>query len=193
MSRNLAIKVRELHAPNDDDLRTIQNLIVSFSCGLKDHLREEASLRDLPGFEAEKATPGHVPSYIVRKKYSVFYRWTQDGRLSDQQLWVLDTEARCLLDVCGACERIKTTPTSISWRVFTRQCIFVYLLVFPWGLVDDFGAWTIPITVLVAYFVIAGESIAHFVEMPFGPHEDHLDLDAICLAIDRSVSEVLTA
>ncbi len=96
-----------------------------------------------------------------------------------------------LLEVCGSCERIKDTPMSVSWRSFTWQCIVVYLLVLPWGLVDDFGAWTIPLTILVAYFVIAGEGIARCVEEPFGLHEDHLDLESICHGINRSVSEVL--
>ena len=46
---------------------------------------------------------------------------------------------------------------------------------------------------LAAYFVIAGEGIAHYVEEPFGEQEDHLRLETICETIDRSVSEVLLA
>ena len=96
-----------------------------------------------------------------------------------------------LLEVCGACERIKTTLISVSWRTFTWQCIIVYLLILPWGLVDEFQKWIIPFTTVAAYFVIAGEGIAHYVEEPFGVHEDHLDLDRICGVIDRSVTEIL--
>ena len=191
VSRNLAIKVRELHRPNVDDCQSARNLIIAFCVGLKDHLHDDSNLKTLPGFETEKATPQHVPSYIVRKLYSLFEKWKSEGKLSDEQLWVLDSEARMLLDVCGGCERIKTTLMSVSWRSFTWQCIAVYLLVLPWGLVDDFGAWTTPLTILVAYFVIAGEGIARHVEEPFGLHEDHLDLDSICDGINRSVSEVL--
>ena len=69
----------------------------------------------------------------------------------------------------------------------------MYLLVLPWGLVDDFGAWTIPMTAVIAYFVIAGEGIAQYVEETFGLHEDHLDLNQIVDGIERSVSEVLAA
>ena len=97
-----------------------------------------------------------------------------------------------LLDVCGACERIKTTLPSVSWRYFTRQSILAVLILLPWGLVESFGAWTIPLTILISYIVIAGEAVARWVEEPFGRGEDHLDLESICQAIDRSVSEVLT-
>jgi putative membrane protein len=191
VSRNLAIKVGELHRPDADDRRSTRDLIVAFCLGLKDHLRDEADLNKLPGFAAERAAPAHAPSYIVRRLYGLFHQWTTDGKLSDQQLWVLDAEARMLLEVCGACERIKTTLMSVSWRSFTWQCITLYLLVLPWGLVADFGAWTVPLTTLAAYLVIAGEAIAHFVEEPFGVEEDHLDLERICRGIDRSVSEIL--
>ncbi len=92
---------------------------------------------------------------------------------------------------CGASERIKNTMVSISWRTFTRQCIVASLLLLPWGLVEDFGVWTVLLTVLISYFVIAGEAIARYVETPFGRDEDHLNLEQICGAIDRSVSEVL--
>jgi putative membrane protein len=191
VSRNLAIKIRELHCPDLDDRRSIRDLIVAFCQGLKDHLRDDADLTELPGFETEQAAPGHLPSYIARKLYGTFHRWRADGTLSDEPVWVLDSEARVLLDVCGGCERIKTTLMSISWRSFTWQCIALYLLALPWGVVDEFGWWTIPVTILVAYVVMAGEVIARYVEEPFGVHEDHLDLEGICHNIDRSVSEVL--
>lgn len=191
VSRNLAVKVKSLVHPDRVERQWVCNLIVAFAFGLKDHLRDEPALRKLPGFEQSTAEPRHLPSFIAVQLYGQFERWTEAARLSASQLWVLDSEARILLDVCGACERIKTTPMSVSWRSFTWQCIAVYLLVLPWGLVDDFGLWTIPLSAAIAYFVIAGEAIAHFIETPFGEFEDHLDLERICEAIDRSVSEIL--
>ena len=63
--------------------------------------------------------------------------------MSDGRLWVLDSEARLLLDVCGACERIKTTLPSISWRSITLQSILAVLILLPWGLAPTFGVWTL--------------------------------------------------
>jgi len=191
VSRNLAVKIRELQRPNLADRQVARNVIVAFCVGLKDHLHDEPDLNKLPGFEADEATPHHMPSYIVRRLYEIFEKWKIEGQLSDERLWVLDAEARLLLDVCGACERIKNTLMSISWRSFTWHCIIVLLLVLPWGLVDDFGVLIIPMTILYSYFVIAGEFIAQIVEAPFGRQEDNLDLEGICRNIDRSVSEVL--
>ena len=191
VSRNLAVKVRELQHPTMDDRRLTRDLIVSFCLGLKDHLRDDVELARLPGFDDDNSKPKHLPSYVVRKLYGQFHEWQSAGTLSDEQLWVLDTEARSLLDVCGSCERIKTTLMPISWRLFTWQSIGLYLIVLPWGLVDDFGVWTILVSVLAAYLVIGAELIARYVEEPFGTQEDHLDLERICTAIDCSVSEIL--
>jgi len=191
VSRNLAVKIRILVVPNQDDRQASRDLIVAFSAGLKDHLRGGAELKKLPGFEADQDVPNHLPSYLVVRLYQLMKKWQSDGQLSDQQFWLLDCEARELLEVCGACERIKTTLMSVSWRFFTWQCIALYLLVLPWGLVEEFGAWAVPLSTIIAYFVMAGEGIAHYVEEPFGLHEDHLDLNKICAAIETSISEVL--
>ena len=191
VSRNIAVKVHQLVSPNEADRKQVRDTVVAFCYGLKDHLHDDPQLDRLPGFENDPYQPKHLPSHVVGRLYSKYEQWQTDGQLSDQQLWVLDSDTRVLLDVCGGCERIKTTLMSVSWRFFTWQCIVLYLLFLPWGLIDDFGVWTVPLTTLTAYFVMAGEGIAHYVEEPFGPHEDHLDLESMCQTIDRSVSEAL--
>ena len=190
-SRNLAVKVRELFGISSGECQASRDVIVQFAMVLKDHLRNDLPSNQCPGTAHGSTAPAHLPSAIVRQLYRQFSRWKNDCQLVDADLWILDQEARVLLNVCGGCERIKNTQISVSWRFFTWQCITVYLLVLPWGLVADFGICTILITILAAYFVIAGEAIAHYVEEPFGFQEDHLDLDHICEGIDRSVSEIL--
>lgn len=190
-SRNLAVKIRDLVGADAADRRRARDLIVAFSSGLKDHLRGAVALENLPGFEGTHATPKHVPTYIVRKLYALIARWETEGRLSVLQGLALDAEARLLLDVCGACERIKNTLMSASWRSLTRQLLLVSLLLLPWGLVETFGDLTIPLSILIGYALIAGEAIAAYIEEPFGTGEDHLDLDGIARAIERSVDEAL--
>jgi len=191
VSRNLAVKTRQLVDPGPGDSRQATRLIVLFCKTLERHLRDEYEptqiRRDLPD---APETVRHGPSYLAGRIYRLFDRWMQTGQLDGDRLWVLDQEARVLLDVCGACERIKNTLPSLSWRYFTRQIIAVYLLILPWGLFDDFGAWTIPLVMMIAYFVIGGECIASYVDEPFGYHEDHLDLDGMCNVIEATVTEI---
>jgi putative membrane protein len=191
VSRNLAVKISKFPQPSAEERKYSRDLIVAFAYGLKDHLRDEPELRRLPGFGDAQQQPQHMPSFLVGRIYEQLDGWNRDKRISGEELWVLDVEVRALLDVCGACERIKNTLPSISWRWFTVQAIVAFLLIFPWGLVDDFGRWTIPLAMAASYFIVGGEGIAQFVEEPFGHHEDHLDLDSMCSGIERSVSEIL--
>ncbi len=192
VSRNLAVKIRQFPQPSEEEAARSSELIVSFARGLKDHLRDEADLTRLPGFSHCTQQPKHIPSFIAGEIYNLLGDWKRAGRIKGEELWILDTEARALLDVCGGCERIKATLPPISWRWLTWQVIAVALLALPWDLVDEFGGWTVPLTMAISYFIIGGEGIAQFVEEPFGLHEDHLDLDSICTGIEQSVSEILS-
>ena len=95
------------------------------------------------------------------------------------------------MEICGGCERIRRTRLSPSYRLFVRHCITLYLCTLPWGLVEDFEFWTVPLTVIMAYFMIGIEVIAHSVEEPFGMDEDDLDLDGLCITIRSTVNEIL--
>lgn len=190
-SRNLAIKIRELVQPDEQETKETYRLIVAHAYALMDHLRDDIKLETLAEFLGDESLPEHEPAYVVRRIYSLFQRWRECGKINEQILWVLDREARSFMDVCGACERIKSTLMSQSWRTFTRQSIVIYLLVLPWGLYGNFGYWTIPLTIVISYFVIGGEGIAHYIEEPFGEHEDHLNLHKICTSLERSVAEIL--
>jgi putative membrane protein len=192
VSRNLAIKIRELAGATSAEREDLRTLIGGFAYALKDHLRKGCRLQAVPGFADDEAEPSHVPAHLSSRIYRHLGQWRRDDRITDAELLAFDRESRVLMDVCGACERIKTTLMSMSWRRFTKHLIFVYLLVLPWGLVDPFGAWTAPMAAITAYFVIGGEAIAMYVEEPFGEEEDHLDLDGLCDRIAATVSEILS-
>ena len=191
VSRNLAVKTQQLANVDAANREEMRRLIVEFCYALKDHLRGPLQPVKLPDKLDVAIRIEHAPSRIVQNIYQKLKTWSQSGALTREELWMMDSEARMLLEVCGACERIKSTLMSRSWRLLTRQCLGVYLLTAPWALVDEFHYWTIPISALIAYFVIGGEGIAHYVEEPFGSQEDHLDLDGICRKIESSVGEIL--
>jgi putative membrane protein len=188
VSRNLAVKAREIVRLDADERAAFADLIVTFSKVLRLHLRGERHF-DQVGVHVDPL-PRHVPSYIVGRLYDVLSQWNQEGRLSDEKLRILDRELRVFLDVCGACERIRNTPVAVSWRTLVRQVLLLYVIALPWGLADDFQYWTIPMSILISYAVIAGEAIAHYIEEPFGKDEDHLQLESICAAIETSVREI---
>jgi putative membrane protein len=187
-SRNLAIKARSFAAENQADLREFGNLIIGFAFELKEHLRESP-----PVAETAAAQPQHVPMSIASRIVSQIMLWKRDARIDGFETMMLDTHARSLMDICGACERIRKTPIARGYLVFIRKCIVVYLLALPWGIVNDFGLWTVAVTAIVAYFMIGLELVAEDVEEPFGHGSDDLQLEEYCRTIRRSVDEVIGA
>ncbi len=191
VSRNLAIKAKVLAEPDGMERRRLTSLIAGYSQALKDHLRGDAVLQNVPGFDNAEDNPKHVPGYVVEQLYGVFAAWRSTKRVSDSDLWLLDQEAREFLEVAGGCEKINNTLMSQSFPSLSRHALVLYLLYLPWSLVGDSGVFTIPLMIVVAYFVVAAEGIAHYVERPFGREDDHLDLESICAGIDASVTEIL--
>lgn len=189
--RNLAIKVQNCVRAEEHEKRRLATRMISFCYALKDHLRNGVRLQELDGFKDSTDKPVHVPAYIASSIYLQLETWRQTNQLGRIELLFLDTHAASLMNICGACERIRKTPISISWRSFIRQVLAIYLLSLPWGLEEDLGIWCVPVVMLVSYFMIGMESIAEDVEQPFGTGEDDLKLDEICGAIKSSVLEIV--
>ncbi|MCA9014930.1 MAG: hypothetical protein KDA77_06310 [Planctomycetaceae bacterium] len=191
ISRNMAIKFREFTNFGPDEVRELSDLIVAFPEALRDHLRENDDFDMFPELEQIDPPPRHIPAYIADLIYRRVIGWKRSGIIDGDELRILDSETRELMEICGACERIRRTRLSPSYRIFVRHCIGLYLCTLPWGLVEDFDFWTVPLTIILAYFMIGIEVIAHSVEEPFGLDEDDLDLDGLCITIRSTVNEIL--
>jgi putative membrane protein len=191
ISRNLAVKCRELAQPHGDEPQELQRTVAGFSFALKEHLRSGVALKDVPGWGNATETPKHVPNWLTGRIYAQIKEWQKDGRISPQELLAIDTDAHEFLNVCGACERIRNTLIAGSYRSYALKCLLLYLLALPWGLVEDLNWLTVPIVMIVAYMMLGLEAIAEDVEEPFGYDLDDLDLDALCRTIDVTTAELL--
>ncbi len=188
--RNLSLKFAVLIDAPKEDLISIRRTLKSMAWMLKDHLRDGASLEDAEDLKDLPATPQHVPGFLVSTLYSKLNAWNKAGIINGQQLIVIDEDLRKLLEIVGGCERIRNTRLARSYRSFARQCVFLYLATLPWGIVDDFAWWTVPLTAMLSYFMLGLETVAEHTEEPFGHDEDDLDLEGMCRTIESSVTEI---
>jgi ion channel-forming bestrophin family protein len=190
-SRNLAAKLGQLVTLPADELAAAQRDIVAFCHALKDHLRDGATSKKLPGFDGEILRAHHLPAHLISRRYAALREWKKAGHIDGDELRVIDAELAKFLEICGGCERIRNTRVVRSFRYFARQSVLVFIITFPWALVHDFGWWTIPVSMIAAYFMLGLEVVAEHIEEPFGYDEDDLDLDRICESIERSVKEII--
>lgn len=175
-TRNLVLKAA---AAVDDPAGRAKfgGLLARFAAALRDHLRRP------------KGDPGpHVPMAVAGEVFALVRGWHAAGRIDGFAFLALDEHARQLMNVCGACEKIRATPLAASYRGLLRKGIAGYMALLPWMLAADLGWLTVPVTVLVAYAVVGLELIATDIEDPFGTDGDDLPLDDIVGTIERSVA-----
>jgi putative membrane protein len=189
-SRNLAAKFVGLVDGPKSDLIKIRRILILFPQVLRDHLRDGANLGDEELIDHEGQRPQHAPSFLASALFKRLRTWKKDGVLDGFQMMSLEEDVRKLLEIVGACERIRNTRLARSYRTFARQCVVLYLTTLPWGIVHDFSWWTVPLTAIISYFMLGMEIAAEHTEEPFGYDEDDLDLDALCRVIEASIVEI---
>ncbi|MBA3859279.1 MAG: hypothetical protein C0507_20435 [Cyanobacteria bacterium PR.3.49] len=187
--RNLSIKYYEFVRPNLQEREQMAALLIRFANATKDHLRLlDATHSRAP--ECENPVSEH-PMLIVEEIYALLEQKRREGRLNDMMFNVLDPHPRALLDILGACERIATSPITVSHKSIILHIIVTYLLLMALSLSPEFGMWSVPVVLVGAYMVLGLEIVAEEKEHPFGTAEEDLPLDRICVNIERSVNKLL--
>jgi putative membrane protein len=174
-SRNLHLKA-VAHVADPIATAKLGAVLARFAEVLRDHLRRP------PG----SAGP-HEPMAAAGEVFALLRRWYAEGLIDGFVLLALDRHARELMNVCGACERIRATPLTASYSGLLRKAITGFLLLLPW-LLADLGWWAVLVTALVAYALVSLELIASSIEDPFGHDPDDLPLDDIVATIRRGVT-----
>lgn len=190
-SRNLCLKVRELAQPDAAERAALARLVTAFAVALRRHLRGPLMLNELDDFKDDPATPTHVPSHIAGRLMALVANLRTTDRIDGHTHQMLDTNLNALMDVCGACERIRNTPLPASYLSLLRHGLVLGFLFTPWALVQTLELWIIPMLSVAVYFLFGIELTAEAVEQPFGYDGDDLTLEAYCETIRNSTADIL--
>lgn len=173
-SRNLVLK-GTAYIDDIAERAKLGAIVVRFAEVLRDRLR-------LP-----KRHPGpHLPMAAAGELFQLIRRWQAEGKIDGFAFLAFDQHVQQLMNVCGACEKIRATPLAASYRALLRKGITGYLLLLPWVIFDDSGWMTVPVCVLTAYALVGLELISSSIEDPFGYDGDDLPLDDIVETIRRA-------
>lgn len=182
-SRNIALKCHSYLDARDRFRATIAFDIANFADVLKDHLRGYAS--DIP------YPVSHAPSLAAEQLFMDVADLNRQGLISEVQFLTLNGELTALLEICGACERIKKTPIPFSYHVFIKKFVFFYIVSMPFVFAPEFGYWTILITSFMFYVLASLETLAEEIENPFGTDTNDLPLDEFSALIKKNAHEIL--
>lgn len=194
--RNLSIKINTIVA--DEDSRNIlEDCIANFPKHLMNHLLKDSTrvaLDDEYGNSKESINRiEHSPIAVVTKLQQQIQALYNQGKISGDQLIILNPEIQSLLDICGACERIKNTPIPYSYSAFIKKFIVVYVLSLPFGFVLTLSWLSIPVVTFVFYVLASLEIIAEEIEDPFGLDGNDLPMEKMSANIATTVKAIFSS
>ena len=198
-SRNLAIKLSTFVPENETAHRSFfTRIIPAFAFTLHNHLHSEKVRIEL--FEEQHEhkhifnkidQKKHIPNQIAFLIIQHVQQLYKDGKITGEQLIVLNGELLSFTDICGACERIKNTPIPFSYSVFIKKFIFFYIMTLPFGYVFSLGYLVVPVVVFVFYVLASLELIAEEIEDPFGGDANDVPTLKLAETIQRNVGEIM--
>ncbi|MFN3968299.1 bestrophin family protein [Flavobacterium sp.] len=190
-SRNLAIKLSAI-LKDEHDKKYLRFLIPTYASILSKHLsNEEVGQILFEDVELKINHQKHKPNQVALVLFQKIHDLHQSGKISGDQLIILNAELQSFTDVCGACERIKNTPIPYSYSAFIKKFIFFYVMTLPFGYVFSLGYYVIPVVVFIFYVLASLELIAEEIEDPFGTDANDLPTGKIAENIKRHVEEIL--
>ena len=190
-SRNLAIKLSVI-LKDENDKSYFRKLIPGYASILQKHLSDEETAKMLfEGLDLEIDHHKHRPNQIAKMLFQKVHDLHISGKISGDQLIILNSEIQSFTDICGACERIKNTPIPYSYSSFIKKFIFFYVMTLPFGYVFSLGYYVIPVVVFTFYVLASLELIAEEIEDPFGNDANDLPTEKLASNIKKHVEEIL--
>ena len=190
-SRNLSIKLAVM-LKDKEDKDIFRKLIPAYAHVLNQHLKNADISHEL--FDDATLSPehyNHKPNQIAKAIIGKLNELYVQGKITGDQLIILNAEVQSFTDICGACERIKNTPIPYSYSAFIKKFIFFYVMSLPFGYVFQLGYYVIPVVMFIFYVLASLELIAEEIEDPFGTDSNDLPLDKISENIKRNVEELM--
>ena len=156
--------------------------------------RQSTSLDSLLGEEAVESLLRchHLPNAVARHLGTLLRDALDNHGMSPFAYHQAETQRATLIDHMGACERIRSTPLPLAYRIEIRRFLVLFLTTLPFAILEEAG-WFTPLAVmLVAAPVLALDKIGTELQFPFTTTSlNHLPLDQLCLKIETNLLALL--
>jgi putative membrane protein len=195
-TRNLALKLNAYLSEDDNQTRVwFAKMIPNFVVATKESLRTGVKFEELESadetFLDDLKKYKHISNRIAALLYDRVNVLYKKGVFTSDHMINLDKELKDLIDIMGACERIKNTPIPYSYMMYVKKFIVIYIATLPFGFVTAHGYYTVPIVVLITFVLMSVELIAEEIEDPFGKDLNDLPTDELAAKIKANIKEIL--
>lgn len=169
--------------------------------GLNDNMEcKDCVAYFLEGDEYEETINMTNPaSQLLRIQMEHLARLKTSQALDSFEHMTLVKDIDILYDQQGKCERIKNTPFPRQYAYFSSVFVWVFILLLPFGLTEEFHAiggestvWlTVPFSVLISWIFSTMEVVGDNSEDPFENYVNDVPMSAICRTIEIDLMEML--
>ncbi len=159
------------------------------------HLRRQTDLSELAPFLtaeefAQHRAAQHLPMSLLNRQGTRVRELQRAGTLSEFGAMQLDQSLNEIVNVLGACERIKNTPLPRQYEYYTRLFVYFFVLLLPATMVDALD-WRTPLfTVPTSFLFFALNGIAAINEDPFENRIQDTPMSALCRTIEINLREL---
>lgn len=197
-SRNFARQVALLwpspKTTSSTDRDALLNLLVAFALATKLHLRSEPignQLQDLITPEQAQilADAKHPPLQITFWIGMHLQQALQQGHIDSNQASNLDQSLSQMIEGMSSCERIRSTPLPIAYRIYLKRLILIYCVGLPFRWVPDIHGWALPMVAVVSFILLGLEEVGRELDNPFGQDANDLPIDDICQTIADNIDQ----
>ena len=195
-TRNFAIYVHAMFPKEDHEVRRFFGKhIANFCYALVEHMRNGTQIEKLIYLhDEEKAlyeTKGHIPNHIALQLFDRLAEAHRKGEINEGDYINIKAQHQSLLDILGACERIKKTPIPFSYATYLKIFITAYGLLLPIVLNNDLHLWCVLVTALFFFALLGIELMGEEIEDPFGLDCNDLPTGSIAHTIRNNIFEIL--
>lgn len=115
----------------------------------------------------------------------------KNGWLNDYQQVEIDRTLTRLCDAMGKCERIKNTIFPSTYSLYIHFCLYLFITLLPFGLIEFFGIFEVPLIIAIAAAFLLVEKMAIHLQDPFENKPTDTPTTAISQTIERDLKEML--
>lgn len=169
--------------------RRVAYRAIAFAYALRSHLRRDGDRADLEGLLAPEeiaalAGERSPPAAILHRAGEDVRLAVSKGYLRARHATVIDATLGALTDVLGGCERIKQTPTPVSYVIFIHRAVAFYCFLLPLGVAQTVGSLTPVVVFFVSYALFSLDVIGDELDDPFRVTLSALPIASIARAVD---------
>lgn len=183
-----------------EEMRSLQvravHTLIAYAHSLRHHLRGSEPWDDFKGLLGEAEVERlrrhrNIPLAILQILGEGLAYARMRGWLHDLHVPAADAMLSEITNVQGGCERIRNTPVPYAYGILSHRIVACFCFFLPLGIVDDVGAYTPFVTLLVSYAFFGLDALGCEVEEPFGTDPHDLPLSSLCRTIEINLRQLL--